>query len=343
MLGVFWIWVGFGLIGVGLAFALRYGLDRRLELERQPALDGCEKLLRRLRAQGLDEETLRLFVAKFAGRHWEEFFEALFGFDAKMEARAVLMRGEFAGPRERHAAWREPLIALVERVERGRREAREQNLLAAVEQARLQAAGLAEPEAEHRARTAAAAMVRQADKIRQAEAERVRVGPAPPSTPSGPVPVASLTRGTSNPDFAFGPPPASKSTRLIALVVGPHVRAALAAVLLAGCGLWAFQNGLLPGAAIDAVGSATPLAVAGVPDSLTAWIDSFNAGLAGLLLLGSLCYRGNTMSALVLLGAAVAVVGHRFGIRPVEPLRGDHVALMLGSVFALIGFRNATR
>ena len=49
-----------------------------------------------------------------------------------------------------------------------------------------------------------------------------------------------------------------------------------------------------------------PLALAGVNPPLTTWVDSFNVGIAGLLLLGSLVFRGNTMSVFVLLGAAVA-------------------------------------
>ena len=45
------------------------------------------------------------------------------------------------------------------------------------------------------------------------------------------------------------------------------------------------------------------------------------------------------MSVFVLLGAAVVAVGHQYGIRTVEPFRAEHVALMLGSVLALVGFR----
>ena len=44
---------------------------------------------------------------------------------------------------------------------------------------------------------------------------------------------------------------------------------------------------------------------------------------------------------MVLLGAVVCVFGQRFGIRSVEPIRDFHVAFLLGSVFALIGFRMA--
>jgi hypothetical protein len=85
--------------------------------------------------------------------------------------------------------------------------------------------------------------------------------------------------------------------------------------------------------------SLRPLEVAGIPSQATAWVDGWNIGVAGLLLMASLCYRGNAMAILVLLGAAVAAVGHQYGIRTVEPFRAEHVALMLGFVLVLVGFR----
>ena len=360
MFGVLWIWAGFGLAGLGLAFAVRYGLDRPVEATRRGTVEGCDKLLRRMRAQGLDEEELRQFVAKFAGRNWEGFFEALFGYETKLAARAVLLRGGSAGPREKHAAWREPLLYAIDRIEKARKEARERRLLQAVEHARLVASGLAQQEAENKAKCAADAMVREADKVRKAESERVRTG----GTATAPANVAAVSRGSSNPDFAFEPSRPDPLGRLIGLFVGPHVRAVLAAVLVAVCGLWAYQN-LRPGAevqsraaeaveakdvaalsntvATEATRSTKPLLIEGVPGPITEWADSFNVGVAGLLLMASLFYRGNTMSAFVLIGAAVAVLGHRFGIRNVEPLRDCHVALMLGSMLSLVGFRTATR
>jgi len=132
-------------------------------------------------------------------------------------------------------------------------------------------------------------------------------------------------------------------------------------VLLAACGLWAHQNGLVPGsevkeqvqaavesealagldqtAALDKSRKTAPLAVENVSPRLTQWVDSFNVGIAGLLLLGSLCFRGNAMSLFVLLGAGVAVAGHNLGVRTVEPISDHHVALLLGSVITLVVFR----
>jgi serine/threonine protein kinase len=365
LLNVFWIWVGFGLIGIGLAFALRYGVDRPLAEERRAAVEGCERLLRRMRMHGVDEEELRQFVAKFAGRNWEEFFETLFGFEAKVAARAVLLRGGAAGAREKFAAWREPILAAIDRVLRYRKELRERRLLQAIEQANLLAAGEPVEAAEAHAKAAADAMVRAAGEVHKTEA-RVRVG-AVEQTGAAPACVKTLAQGTAGlpNEFDFLPAQPDPLGGLASLFVGPHVRALAAALLMAACALWAYQNGLLPGAEIEAHATqalekndlaalqqqpafdlgrpTTSLALNGVPAPMTAWIDSFNVGLAGLLLLASLFFRGNLMSVFVLIGAAIVVVGHQAGIRPVAPFRDFHVSLMLGTVLALVGFRLGTR
>jgi hypothetical protein len=358
MSGVFWYWAGAGAAGAALAIGFRRWLDRRADEQRAGPARGCERLVRQLRSQGLAEDEVRLFVARFAGRHWEEFFEALFGYEAKLAVRPVLLRGGSAGRREKHAAWREPLLALIDRVERGRKEARARRLLQAVEQARLQSEGLARAEAERKASAAAEALVGEAARFRRAEA--AHAAPAPGAGARAPV------GGGGPSDFAFEPTPADPIGRVVGLFVGAPVRAVLAAVLVAGCGLWAHQNGLLPGmeagrraaAAVEtqdlvsleqvaaettARAAAAPLRVDEVPTWLTDWADSWNVGLAGLLLLGSLCFRGNVMGVLVVTGAGLVVAGHHLGIRTVEPLRAAHVGLLLGTVVAFVGFRTGTR
>jgi len=363
MLKVFWIWLGFGLIGVGVAIALRLGVDRGVEAERRTPLDACERLLRRLRLQGLDEEELRQFVAKFSGRNWEELFEALFGYEAKMTARLFLLRSGSSGNREKHATWREPLIGAMERIEKARRESRERKLLQSIEQAQLIATGATPEAAEYQAKAAADAMVKAAGQVREAEEERVRVGSALYQNMI-PVNVRAVLTPQQKP-LEFVPTQHDPLGKFVGLLVGPQVRAALASILLAGCALWVYQNALFAGsefkaqaaqvvesrdftqlkktAARDLKKPTSPLAIDGVPASATDWLDGWNAGFAGLLLFGSLFYRGNLMGMFVLLGAAVAALGNQYGIRTVEPFRAEHVALMLGSVLALIGLRVGTR
>ena len=248
----------------------------------------------------------------------------------------------------------------MDRIEKHRREVRERRLLESIEKAQLVASGAAPQAAETQARAAADAMVQAAGQVREAEKERVRIGSR---QQTGPAPVnvrAAVLTPDKNP-LVFVPDRRDPLARLISLVAGPHVRAAIASLLLAGCALWAHQNGLVPGAemqtqakrameshdlsglhetaARDLYKSTSPLKIAGVPAPATSWLDGWNAGVAGLLLFGSLFYRGNVMSIFVLLGAAVAAVGHQYGIRTVEPLRAEHISLMLGSVLALIGYR----
>jgi hypothetical protein len=326
MTGTLWMWLGFGVLGIALACALHFGLDRIAEAERREPVDACAKLLRRLRAQGLDEEALRQFTAKFAGRNWEGFFEALFGYEAKLEARATLLRGGAAGPREKHAAWREPLLNAMNRIESTRKESRERKLLAATERARLLAEGAVQAEAERQAKATADALV--------ANAGRIRIGGG----------VGPILHGASEPDFDFiSAPKSDPFGRFVSLFVGAHVRAVLAAVLLAAFGLWANQNGVWEFGAAVLERSTEPLRVEGVPAAFTNWADGINTGIAGLLLLASLGFRGNAMAVLSIAGAGVVAAGHHLGIRTVEPVRDVHIALLLGSVLALLGFRIARR
>ncbi len=364
VLNVFWMWVGFGIIGVGLALVLRYAVDRPVHEQRRRVIEACERQLRRMRLQGWDEDDIRLFVAKFAGRNWEEFFEVLFGYDAKLVARGVLQRGGVGGVREKHAAWREPLIAWMDAAEKARKETRQRKLLAEVEKAKLLATGASRHRAENLAQAAAAAMVRAADVLRQAEANRAG---ANRSTGHAGTNVQAVYQAAEHPnDFVFIP--AAKPDplgRFMNLFVGPHVRAVAAALLLAACALWVHQNRLWPGTelqnqALQALETrdvgqlqqhaawhvqrpTAPLTLPGVPESAIGWIDSFNVGIAGLLLLGSLCFRGNLMGVFALVGAAVIVVGHHGGIRPVEPLRDYHVSLIVGTVLTMVGFRLGMR
>lgn len=97
--GLLWMWLLFCVVAVGLGAAYYFALDRPPERRREQARDEAERLLRSLRLQGVDEEALRHFVAKYAGTHWEGFYEALFGYEAKRAARESLKARSAAGGR----------------------------------------------------------------------------------------------------------------------------------------------------------------------------------------------------------------------------------------------------
>ncbi len=358
MLKVLGLWLGFGIIGVGLAFAHRYTLDAIVSQQRRMPIEATCRLLRQLRSHGLDEEELRHFVAKYAGRDWEEFFEEFFGYEAKLAERNYLARGGFSGVREKYAAWRDPVIAFLDRWERARREDRERQLLRKVEKARLLATGTSAETAENYANAAADAVVAVVGRVRDSEWRRdgERVG----EPPSPPVNVAHAIFNAVELSVPVQTVRPARSCDPIEWIVGTPVRAVLAALLLSGCILWVCQN---QASRLWGTGVATktpqswqgdthpylaeeqlthpsrPLEIAGIPPQYLLWVNGWNIGVAGVLLLASLFYRGSSMALLTLVGTAVVAVGHHHGVRAIEPFHAEHVSLLLGGAICLVGFR----
>ncbi|MCU0703578.1 MAG: serine/threonine protein kinase [Fimbriiglobus sp.] len=338
--GLLAVWVGLGLIGMAAAVVLSSTLDQKREVERYPTLSAADKLVRKLRKQGWAEAEVKSFFAKFGGRHWEEFFEAVFGFEAKLAARAEL-RGGAAGRRVKFAAWREPVIVLLNHIESQQRKARERRMLEGAEYDRLVAAGIPKRAARERADATAAALVEQASVIRESTLTGLE---SPSQTQSGVISFRPLLQPTLSGDGL--PPETPAGPDHLAWVwdalLGKALRAAAAATLIAACGLWVIQNDLanvLSRTEADVM----PLALPGVPEAWTNWCDTVNAGWGGVLLLVSLLYRGHRAAALTLLGTAVVVFGHKMGIRTVHPVQDYHVSMFLGTVLSLIGWRLGRR
>jgi serine/threonine protein kinase len=130
-----------GLLGVALLCAIAFYLvvDRNVEAERQPPIREVERMLRSMRLKGLEEGALREFVCKYSLDDWEAFFEALFGYDAKVSAREKWGLNERELPRPRHAAWRDPLIRGLEAWQRLRKRRREKRQLRILERKRAKA------------------------------------------------------------------------------------------------------------------------------------------------------------------------------------------------------------
>ena len=334
------VWVGFGLIGLAAAVALWYGLDRKLDAERYPALRASDELHRRLRHHGVASDEIRIFFAKYSGRQWEEYFEAVFGFEAKLATRALLLRGGSAGIREKFAAWREPLAQVLTHIEAVRKRSRERERLEQTECERLVAAGVPKRIAREQAAHNAEALVDHHGTIRSAGAMTSTQSSAP--TPNlrdlaaqKSLSIPGVSESVSSRDYLGG---------AVDCLVGTWTRVILSALMLAAYFGWVLQNDLIRfSARSEALAETVPLRVDILPSSWTSWCDTTNIGWGGLLLLTSLLYRGQRSAALALLGAGITVFGHQLGIRTVEPIRDYHVAMMLGTVLALLGFRLGRR
>jgi eukaryotic-like serine/threonine-protein kinase len=338
-LGLLNLAIGFGLIGAGLAVAARLWLDRAVDRERRPVLATARETLRRVRLDGVAEDDLRLFTARAAGPRWEEFFEALFGYEAKLVVRAELARGGRAAAGVRFAPWRDPILVVIDRAEQARKDRREQVVLNDAERDRLMANGLTPVTAAARAKRSAEAMVKRASRLRLLEKT------------AGPDPAMSqqLFRAAENPDAEPDPP--DHLGTLFAFLVGPVVRGLLAFVLAGLCGYWVVQNngfvaelGARTNQPVSAdetadLPSTAPFAVPGFDARYTARVAGVNVAAAALLLLVSLFHRGPRMGVLVLAGAAVAAAGPAIGPPAFPPLHDAHLALLLGIFLALVGYR----
>jgi serine/threonine protein kinase len=372
LVGLFGVWLLATLLSVGLAIGFHYAVDKRIAADRTAPLDKVERLLKALRMRGLSEEALHEFISKNAGEHWEEFFEALFGYEAKLKARAVHGVGT-KGMRPRFAGWRDPVVRWVDRYQRTRQEARERRHLQEVEQANLVAQGVDASQAREQAGRVADAMVHMAAELRQLApsqqppAPPAVVVPAPPAqatvvpqaTPVVPPPPSRPTppRRVGFDDFyevSSEPTGGRRRSRfvedLIGVIFGNGVRFLLGAGLLAISLLWLHTRELLPGSSDIEEGwrwqrlweqsqVALPLTVPAIPAAVMQALCSLGAVAAGAVLVASALWRSYKIGVLTLLAAAVMVIGPHSGLVPEEVgLAPLPFCLVAGAGIAALGF-----
>jgi serine/threonine protein kinase len=344
-----------------LAAAMVALIDRPLDRRRAPILAQAEQLLRGLRLRGLDEDSLRRFVCRYAGDSWEEFFEALFGYEAKMRARLHWGRNERGQARPRFAAWRDPIIQWIDQKIAQRDEDRQRRHLQRVEARRLEASGADVIEARRRAKRIADEMVDRALAFRR----KAQPADQPQPRSAAHSDIIELRRplfeGVDD-ERALGYRRQSYLRRRVGgpldVVFGPQVRFIAGVVIFGVFLLWLYQNRdyaveeakVLAGTRVD------PAAIAGktdkaivtrrdyqsadlvrrtvdlplVPDWIDDLLSSWNAGVAGALLIFSALFRGRVMGFLVLVGALVLLTGPILPVGSVAGLGPERVALIGG-------------
>jgi hypothetical protein len=147
LLGWLPYWIGGGVLAACAAAAYQFGVARPLAAQRADAIWKMQEMLKELRVRGVAEEAVQAFVARFSGVHWEEFFEALFGYEDVVAARADVAGMEKVRQRKRHGVWRDSIIQWLDGIEERRKQAREQRQLERVEANRLKARGMSDDEA----------------------------------------------------------------------------------------------------------------------------------------------------------------------------------------------------
>jgi hypothetical protein len=216
-----------------LAFGVHFSVDRMIARQRQGALAETEKVIRELRLRGVSENVIRKFVCQFAGHHWEEAFEELFGYEAKLRARARWSKGP-KGSRPKYAAWRDPLVRWLVKRDSIRQEALDRLKLQALEQQNLEAEGMQPADAERQAGATAGAMVEKAAHLKEMSfvfdaVDEDAGAPAPIAEPPAPAPAAEIMPAASyaspveKPKAAPPPPtPARPSASVQTPVAAPE-------------------------------------------------------------------------------------------------------------------------
>ena len=337
-----------GLVGVAFAF----GVTRAVAAKRARARDDFNAILKRLRLAGMDEDAVREFVVLTADQDWELVYETVYGYPAKLAKRAELAaKGE---ARPTFAAWRDPLVARFEAAAESRAHAKARRHLQKVEQKRLVAEGVSAGEAAAQSRDAAEDLVEQGAVIKAANRD-----------PAKSVDVrAMLTRyelaKLRDSKRPRRNPLAVLVRRAVGLAFSVQLRVVLGALLIVGGLLLARQNqAALAGvealaggvgevesakqakqqavSILQVLGHAKtqPLSVPVLPPAVTNVFDSFNPVVAGALLVLSALFSGTPAVLLTVVGAVVALGGHKFGVVPdAEPLRASHLTALAGLALA---------
>jgi hypothetical protein len=322
------VWLSVTLMALALGAMLAIALDGKVEARRKPAREYAEALVQELRGQGLKEEDAHRFFCAYGGKDWEELFEVLFGYDAKVQARQWWEREHTGPPRPRYASWREPLIEAIDRRVRQRQEEdalRAQRILAY-----------------STSRPAALATVPPAAPIYPAAGSR----PASRYPSQQPPPLPDFTSGG-----APRPPRSSLGRMLhqmLMLVMGPVQRFLIGAVLLGACGWWMWQNDMIQQfrdvqayedvAKILRAEQVAPLKIpnVNVSESVTKWFNTFGVGVAGLLMLIAASLPNWKAALLMPFAAVVAWFGPSLGVPEIAMLTPAQASMAIGGVIGLL-------
>jgi hypothetical protein len=152
------------------------------------------------------------------------------------------------------------------------------------------------------------------------------------------------------------PRPRGLVPALARLLAEPNLRLILGAVLLVMCLLWMDHNDmfsteklaeLLDDLVQRVAGSqeassggiaALPLTLPGMPSQVANVLGSFNAGLAGLILIFTSIGRGWKFGLCAIVSAGVALLGHLVPLPVFEPFTPEGQSMALGMVLMSLSF-----
>ncbi len=355
-------------LGIGTAAAFYFTIDRSIASARSVPMGRVRQVIQALRTQGLEEHEVHKIVMDNCGRDWEEPFEYLFGYEAKMGMRR--QRAESGQKtRRQYAAWRDSIIRWADQRLQQQRNNRERRLLQGVEQKRLESEGISQVEARKRASAAAETLVTQAAQLQElmataAPGDRNLAKKRQEMFRS--LVWAAQTGNATPPKRSVLAPLGGMANVLF----GPGLRFLLGIVLLVLCAIWFQKNGLLPtsvedvkqqvgmedlsdtqawidrytpafgAAANEAVSLKTTekLIVPGIPERFSGKLTGITLGVGALILLLGSFLGARWAGPLVLIAVLVTLFGNALGIPVLVSLNGyDLTSAGIGAGLLMVG------
>jgi serine/threonine protein kinase len=310
-----------------LAFSL---VERKLVQERREPIERIQNVLKSMRLRGLDEESLRGFIAERCGPRWDSVGDAIFGYEGRLIAVQRWGRAEWDRARPKLARWRDTALAWIEAQVHARWEDRAHRRLQQLEEQSLKAQGMGFFEARRRARDVADVLISQARDLHEVSLKASRaVMQSLASDESRQRMFQKLRAAAEQPEQLLGTMErgllARRSAESLNSLLGPRVRFIAGVGLLLGYLLWWFQN------SADTPDIPTrPLWVPLLPSLLTGVVRDANAGVAALVLIASSLVPGWRISLVVFPTVAVALLATTLGIPAWLSLAAALALLALG-------------
>ncbi|MFT5303503.1 MAG: hypothetical protein ACI814_004322 [Mariniblastus sp.] len=365
MIGVFPHWLFLSLIGLAAGAGFCFLIDRPIENSRAPTILESEQLLRGMRLKGMDEATLQVFVAKYSGKHWEEFFEYLFGYAAKRRVRDELGKTEIGKQKPKFRRWRDGIADNLQARIDGINHENDQKHLQKTEQAGLVEQGVSAGEAKQQANQMAHALVDHGDSIRVAALQKQLVDLDPDAKREAQRnKVKALLAEARSGKYQKRQSSIQKIAPILNAFLGAYPRFLLGCCLVVGCLLWASQNSLL---SVEDLKQSATQALAGGSDQAAQELENaaskisadlqeklqqptqplsipmlggvfynFNSLLAGLILICSVVVLGWRISLFVLPAAFITIFGSSLGIPEILQINHVHAPSALAGIGLLI-------
>lgn len=165
--GWLWWWLGATVLAAGAAALYVALVEKSVESDREPMAARAQQVLRDLRKAGVDENLIKRAVARAGGDHWEGFYEALFGYQDKLDARRTFGVDERGRELPREGAWRDPFLQWLEDRLEARRLRRDQKMMKSLAESELVAKGIRKEVAERQADKMASREVVKAARLRE--------------------------------------------------------------------------------------------------------------------------------------------------------------------------------